>query len=272
MITGIQDDDIDPAALTGQFIIGVDGNATYTLTAVADQKTEGNETLKFALAYVPKQFVNVLIVDTSKYPEGQTTYYKGTHTLNVEPNQIITIDMYAPGGGGGGSIYAGGSVNPAGQDGGDNTLTLDEVKFIAGGGKAGTGGVWGNGSSYHNGAAGVGGINTIAEDPRFAVLESQKGNAAVIGSRWSRQAGGEGIPSGLGTLNGGGAGAWGIGDERWSYGGGAGAGARLKVQFTNTAEEAVTLTLVIGTSGTGWKGGGNSGDDGGIGFAIVSTS
>lgn len=271
-ITGIQVDDIAPARLTGQFIIEDNGNATYTLTAVSDQKTEGNETLKFALAYVPKQFVNVLIVDTSKYPEGQTTYYKGAHTLNVEPNQIIVIDMYAPGGGGGGSIYSGSSQNPIGKDGTDNILALEEVQFIAGGGKAGTGGVWGNGSSYSNGAAGLGGINTIASDPRFTVLENQNGNSAVIGPRWSRQAGGLGITSSVGTLNGGGAGAWGIGDERWSYGGGGGGGAHLKVQFTNTAEETVTLNLVVGTSGTGWKGGGNSGDDGGIGFAIVSTS
>ena len=73
-------------------------------------------------------------------------------------------------------------------------------------------------------------------------------------------------------MNGGGNGATGIGDERWSFGGGGGSGGRLKAKFTNTTEEVITFNLIVGSKGQGWKNGGNSGGDGGIGFAIVSTS
>ncbi|WP_415711266.1 hypothetical protein, partial [Acinetobacter pragensis] len=105
-ITGIQEADITPSALSGKFTVGADGKAAYTLTAVADQKTEGNESLKFALTYIPNKYVNVLIMDTSKYPEGLQTYYEGTHTIDVQPNQTIILDMYGAGGGGGGSVYS----------------------------------------------------------------------------------------------------------------------------------------------------------------------
>lgn len=270
-ITGVQTSDILPAALTGQFVVDATGKAKLSVQVVEDNKTDGNKTLILALTYIKNKQVSAFINDTSKYPEGQEVYYQGTHSINVEPNQIIVIDMYAPGGGGGGSIYSGSSQNPVGKDGGNNILALGEVQFIAGGGKAGTGGVWGNGSSFTNGEAGTGGINTIADNPQFIILENKKGNSAVIGSRWSRQPGGAGILSSIGTLNGGGAGGWGIGDEKWSYGGGGGGGGRLKVQFTNTNEDPITLNLVIGAFGAGWKGAGNAGDDGGIGFAIVNT-
>ncbi|WP_415711202.1 hypothetical protein, partial [Acinetobacter pragensis] len=146
-ITGIQEADITPSALSGKFTVGADGKAVYTLTAVADQKTEGNETLKFALTYIPNKYVNVLIMDTSKYPAGLQTYYEGTHTIDVQPNQTIILDMYGAGGGGGGSVYSP-SASPDGSDGGNIVLSYLANTFTAGGGKKGTGGVWGNGSSY----------------------------------------------------------------------------------------------------------------------------
>lgn len=271
-ITGVQANDVTPSALTGQFTIGADGKATYTLTAVADQKTESNETLKFTLSYIPNKSANVLIMDTSKYPEGLQTYYEGTHTIEVQPNQIITLDMYGAGGGGGGSVYTPAWTPPNGTNGGNIVLTYLANTLTAGGGVQGTGGAWGNGSSYSNGEAGLGGSNTVIADSNFEIQINQKGNNAVIGSRYSTQAGGTAISSSIGAVNGGGAGATGIGDERWSYGGGGGSGGRLKVKFTNTTEEVITLNLVVGAKGQGWKNGGNSGEDGGIGFAIVSTS
>ena len=271
VITGVQANDITPAALTGQFNIGADGKATYTLTAVADQKTEGNETLKFALSYIPNKFVNVLVMDTSKYPEGLQTYYEGTHTIEVQPNQTIIVDMYGAGAGAGGSVYSP-SASPDGTDGGDVELTYLANTLRAGGGKKGTGGVWGNGSSFHSGTAGLGGTNTVTADSSFEVLINQKGNDSVIVDRYSTQKGGAAIASSIGAINSGGDGATGIGDERWSYGGGAGSGARLKVKFTNTTEEVIAFNLTVGARGQGWKSGGNSGQDGGIGFAIVSTS
>jgi hypothetical protein len=270
-ITGVQGADITPSDLTGKFTLGSDGKATYTLTAVADQKTEGNETLKFALSYIPNKFVNVLVMDTSKYPEGLQTYYEGTHTIEVQPNQTIIVDMYGAGAGAGGSVYSP-SASPDGTDGGDVELAYLANTLRAGGGKKGTGGVWGNGSSFTSGTAGLGGTNTVTADSSFEVQINQKGNDSVIVDRYSTQKGGAAIASSIGAINSGGDGATGIGDERWSYGGGGGSGGRLKVKYTNTTEEVKTFNLTVGARGQGWKNGGNSGQDGGIGFAIVSTT
>ncbi len=271
-ITGIQSDDISPSIMNGQFIIDATGKAFQTFNIIADNKTEGNQTLAFALTFIQGQQVSVMIMDTSKYPEGQQTYYEGTHTLSVAANQTMSIDMFAAGGGGGGSIYSGGTHEDHGTNGADIILSYLTNTLITGGGKAGTGGVWGNGSSYSNGKAGIGGVNTLNADESFIILENTAGNTAVIGSRWNRQEGAVALPSSIGMLNNGGAGAWGIGDEKWSYGGGGGSGARLKVQFTNNSEEAIDLNLVIGGRGLGWKNSGNYGDDSGIGFALVTTT
>ena len=270
-ITGVQEADITPSALSGRFTIDAVGKAVYTLTAVADQKTEGNETLKFALSYIPNKAVNVLVMDTSKYPEGLQTYYEGSHAIEVQPNQVITLDMYGSGAGGGGSIYSP-AGSPSGTDGGNVVLSYLANTLTAGGGKKGTGGVWGNGSSYSNGKAGLGGTNTVIADSSFEIQTNQKGNDAVIGSRWETQKGGTALASSIGAVNGGGNGATGIGDERWSYGGGGGSGGRLKVKFTNTTEEVITFDLIVGAKGQGYKNAGNFGTDGGIGFVIVSTS
>lgn len=270
-ITGIQSNDVTPSVLTGQFVIGADGTATYTCNAVADQKTEGNETLKFALAYIPNKFVNIMIMDTSQYPEGLQTYYVGTHTIEVQPNQVITLDMYGAGAGGSGSLYSP-NASPDANDGGNVVLSYLANTLTAGGGKHGTGGVWGNGSSFSNGTAGLGGQNIVDADSSFEIEINQTGNDAVIGSRYSTQLGGAAIASSIGAVNGGGNGATGIGDERWSYGGGGGSGGRLKVKFTNTTEEVIIFDLTVGAKGQGWKTGGNSGTDGGIGFALVSTN
>lgn len=270
-ITGIQNADITPSNLTGKFIVDENGKASYTLTAVADQKTEGNEILKLSLTFIPNQSINVMIMDTSKYPEGLVTYYAGTHEISVEPNQIITIDMYGAGGGGGGSIYTPGS-GADGTSGGNVSLTYLANELTAGGGAGGTGGAWGNGSHFFNGEAGVGGINSVVADSNFEIQVNQNGNDAVIGSRWEAQKGGAAIASSIGSVNGGGDGATGIGDERWSYGGGGGSGGRLKVKFTNTTEDAIIFKLVVGAKGQGWKNSGNAGQDGGIGFATIMTN
>ncbi|RYY79920.1 MAG: hypothetical protein EOO69_04440 [Moraxellaceae bacterium] len=80
-ITGIQSADISPNALSGQFIVGADGTASKTITIVADEVTEGTETLKFTLTYISGKFVNVTISDTSILPE-----------------QIVTISSDQPAG------------------------------------------------------------------------------------------------------------------------------------------------------------------------------
>ena len=80
-ITGIQSADISPNALTGQFVVGADGKASKTITIVADEVTEGTETLKFALTYISNKFVNVTISDTS-----------------IQAEQIVTISSDQPAG------------------------------------------------------------------------------------------------------------------------------------------------------------------------------
>ncbi|MFA2969769.1 hypothetical protein KWE21_04015 [Acinetobacter pittii] len=270
-ITGIEVDDILPAELSGEFIINDSGIASKTIDIVADNKTEDNQTLTFKLTYIPNKQVTVLVMDTSKYPEQKTTYFEGTYSLNVKPKEMITIDMYGAGGGGGGSVYSP-ATSPNATNGGDVVLTYGSNMITAGGGKAGTGGVWGNGSSFTNGEAGDGGVNNINADSSFIVLENQAGNTAIIGSRSNQQLGATGIDSSIGIINSGGNGAWGIGDEGWSYGGGGGSGGRVEVQYTNNSTEIVTLSLVVGGRGMGWKESGNQGTDGGQGFAIITIS
>ncbi|MBL8322635.1 MAG: phage tail protein, partial [Acinetobacter sp.] len=135
-ITGIQSDDIVPGDLSGQFIVDAAGKASYTVDIAEDSKTEGNEILKFALTYIPNKQASVLILDTSKYPEGNTTYYEGTHEIVILPNQTVKFHLHGACGGGGGSIYSPG-WGAAGTDGGDTSCTIDASVLTAGGGKAG---------------------------------------------------------------------------------------------------------------------------------------
>ena len=137
-ITGIQEDDISPSALSGQFIVDATGKASYTVDVVEDNKTEGNEFLKFALTYIPNKQVSVLIVDTSKYPEGVLTYYEGIHEIEILPNQTVQFHLHGAMGGGAGSIWSGSSASANGMDGGEVSCTIDTAILTAGGGKAGT--------------------------------------------------------------------------------------------------------------------------------------
>lgn len=212
------------------------------------------------------------VVFAVKKPINRKIYFKGQHSITVPAGKSAMIDLFAPGGGGGGSIYSGGNSSANGIAGGNTTLTYKEAILTAGGGKQGTGGVWGNGSSYHNGSPGEGGINTITGiASEFRVLSDVKGNPGINGSRYARQQGGEptSLSSGLEKDNHGGMGAWGIGDEQWSYGGGAGSGGYIQVEFKNNSGGDAVLNLDIGAAGTGWKSGGRAGDDGGEGFVIV---
>lgn len=271
-ITGIQEDDISPSALSGQFIVDATGKASYTVDVVEDNKTEGNEFLKFALTYIPNKQATVLIVDTSKYPEGVITYYEGVHEIEILPNQTVQFHLHGAMGGGGGSIWSGSGASANGMDGAEVSCTIDTAILTAGGGKAGTGGVWGNGSSYHNGQPGKGGLSKVIDATSlFENIEETAGTNAITYDRWTTQKGANALPSILGQMPGGGDGAAGIGDERWSYGGAAGSGARVRGIFTNLSTQRVTAKIVVGKFGEGWKSWGNAGLDGGIGFAIVET-
>jgi hypothetical protein len=209
-----------------------------------------------------------------KKPYKRTFYYKGQHDITVPASKTVIVDLFGPGGGGAGSIYSGGGSNPDGKDAGNSKLTYKDTVFIAGGGKKGIGGVWGNGSSYHNGQPGAAGINSVAGlTDEFELLANIPGNPGIVGSRWERQQGGAAtsISSGLDKDNRGGLGGWGIGDEKWSYGGGGGSGGHIQLEFKNTSTNDAVLKLDVGGFGEGWKSGGYPGDDGGEGFAMVST-
>lgn len=216
--------------------------------------------------------VNWAVFITTK-PVQRSVFYKGTHKIEVQAGKTVTFAMYGAGGGGGGSIYTP-VYTPANATHAENTiLTLGTTKFTAGGGKGGTGGAWGNGSHYFNGEPGAGGENLIENlTAGFTVLKNVDGNDAVITTRWERQIGGiaTSFDSGLDVTNAGGAGAWGIGDERWSYGGSGGSGGYLLVEFTNYGRDLVVFDLVVGDSGKGWIVNGLHGDDGGPSFVILS--
>lgn len=208
-----------------------------------------------------------------KKPLNRKVYYQGVHSIVVPPGKTAIIDLFAPGGGGGGSVYTPAYTPPNGTDAGNTKLTLGAVTLTAGGGKKGTGGAWGNGSSYSNGAPGLGGVNTIEGlTGDFSLLTNVPGNPGIVGSRWARQQGGDptSLVSGLPVDNRGGLGAWGLGDEQWSYGGGGGSGGYIQVEFRNTSGQNVGLNLDVGAPGTGWKVSGRAGDDGGQGFVVVS--
>lgn len=66
VITGVQVSDISLSALKGDFIVGANGQASLVIGILADQKTEGRETLKFSLSNEPSHFVEVVVNDTSR--------------------------------------------------------------------------------------------------------------------------------------------------------------------------------------------------------------
>lgn len=220
------------------------------------------------IGYTGKVNWAIFLIDR---PLERTVFYKGEYKIAVPAGKTVQFAMYGAGGGGGSSAYSTG-VARDGTNAGDTNLSLGNMTLIAGGGKGGTSGSWGNGSSYRNGRPGNGGINSITGlIANVKVLASIDGNAGIESSRWGRQPGGvaTSLDSGLEVNNAGGLGAIGIGDERWSYGGGGGSGAYLLVEYKNLGGTDVEFDLIVGASGEGGKSSG-SGDNGGPSFVIIS--
>ena len=190
------------------------------------------------------------------------------------------------GGGGGGSIhnYSSAQYN-APRDGfpGEDTLfglTSDFTAntFTCGGGQGGVGANWGNGSSFSNGVAGAGGtFKQTITDNRFLILGTVIGETPPIGSRWVQQVGGHSPYENTLPYNHdghGGLGAWGVGDERWSYGGGGGGAAGVNTIFSNNSSNDVSMYYRVGAAGLGRVlptavTNGNPGGNGGGGFILV---
>ncbi|MEQ1412264.1 phage baseplate protein [Acinetobacter indicus] len=96
-ISGIQSADISPNALAGLFILDFNGEASYTLTVVNDNKTEGVETLRMTLSDYPTNYVDVVINDTSTTISTAIVVNNAYLDLtDVESNYYIkpTINLY----------------------------------------------------------------------------------------------------------------------------------------------------------------------------------
>lgn len=269
-ITGVKVADISLPSLTGNFVIGANGIATLPITIKADEFTDGDKVLKLELVADSTIFKEVNLIDTSK--DNPIAYYEGTYNFIVEPGQTYIIDMYPSGGGGGSSGYEPITYNDDGTNGGNIELSMGSSIVTAGGGKAGTGGGWSNGSSYTNGIPGVGGVTDISKNNgTFTILSNNAGREGIRGDRYVAPSKAVGYTSVLGITNDGGVGGTGIGDEMLSYGGSGGSGSNLKVQYTNTGGAVVGLKLVVGAQGKG-NTAQNAGGDAPVGHAVVIKS
>lgn len=65
-ITGVRESDISPSEMTGSFVVGSNGSATYTLNITNDNLTEGPETLVMILVGQSNVTASVVINDTSQ--------------------------------------------------------------------------------------------------------------------------------------------------------------------------------------------------------------
>lgn len=199
----------------------------------------------------------------------------GTYSITIQPNETVEIILIGAGGGGGASRKSNSASYPSsdGLLGGSSKLILEGTLLVeAPGGKGGTQGVWGNGSSYTNGDGGhfvtpkppidsnIQLVNTLDGENGYAARDNHSGGNPA---------------SFIGMFGRGGDGANGIGDEGWSFGGGGASGSSLTVKYTNKSSSIRTLTFVIGEGGAGGTKGGFEtdvvGSKGANGFARVMT-
>ncbi|WLF84495.1 phage tail protein [Moraxella sp. ZY210820] len=269
-ILGVKPNQINLAPLKGQMMVGADSNAHLRLKISEDYIAQGNQNLTVQLVDSAKS-VKVLLIDSGETQAPSQIYKVGTHEFVIEPNQSITFDMFAGGGGGGGSRWSTQwGQNVDGQHGGNISLSIAESSINVGGGRGGTGGIWGNGSSYSNGQAGAGGNNTIDNQNGMEILINQRGRDGVSNQdRGGIQRGADVVAGAMSGSNFGGDGGTGVGDERWSYGGAGGSGGHVKAKFVNTTDHAITATLIVGETALGSQNG-NKGQNGGFAYAVVS--
>lgn len=215
--------------------------------------------------------VNWAIVQNSaNYQIGGNGDYiiAGTYHIPVLAGETKSITLIGGGGGGGGSRYSGGSGYESnnGKNGQDTIISKSGTALGAGlGGKGGTVGIWGNGSSYTNGAAGAGGnITHNPSDDNIFIRSAVNGDGKA--DRYDHTGG---LVSELGGA--GGAGQNGVGDVGWSFGGGAGSGGLLEFTYKNNTANMITLVLVVGEGGLQPTGATAVGVNGKTGFARIKT-
>lgn len=203
-------------------------------------------------------------------------YGVGYSVINLLPTQTIDIYAFGAGGGGGNSVYTGGSTDYPGTKGGDTTVSVGDKTYTAGGGGGGTAGWWGNGSHMSEGTGGAGGVPTVSGTLPTKVDEIYYGTANGTQGyiqTWSPQ---YEVPAneldGVMSNNTGGRGAWGIGDESRAGGGSGGTGAALHTRLTNNGNISVAVKLNVGARGTKGAAVGNVGTDGGDGSVYLFLS
>lgn len=192
----------------------------------------------------------------------------GIYQIPVLAGEKKKIIIMGGGGGGGGSRYGGGTNYEAnnGKNGQDTKVTLGGAILAAAlGGKGGTLGIWSNGSAYNNGAAGEGGQFTFNASAVNTLISSTQG---VAGNATRANHTGGVLSADGGD---GGDGINGVGDEGWSFGGGGGTGSKLEFNYHNTSNSPITLVLTVGEGGLQPAGSTNVGENGGTGYARVST-
>ena len=85
-ISGISEEDIDGDALTGEFIVGEDGESIVTISLSPDELTEGEESLLLILDEYEDKSITVKVIDTSFDPVFLTENYRTT--ILVDANVI----------------------------------------------------------------------------------------------------------------------------------------------------------------------------------------
>lgn len=79
-LNGVNSSDISPSNMSGSFIVGADGSATYQILLISDNTTEGTEVLQFMLPAFPNQLISVTINDTSANEERIVNISSGSNT------------------------------------------------------------------------------------------------------------------------------------------------------------------------------------------------
>lgn len=270
----------DPVPSENFFFTNEDG---ATLISIPTVKIPVNESSIRLMKIWLKQFpqisssARIIVAEVPKYNE---RFPPGIYEVELQPYSSYEITMIGAGGAGGGSVSNRGgnfSVDARGKNGGDTKVEFNSITCTVGGGKGGYDGHWHNGSSFHQGTPGTGGVNDVLSvGTTFIIKTNISGKPGVYQER-NQQQGGASVSDNLGDIgfNGtGGKGGWGVGDEALALGGAGGSGGLIVCTLRNDAPRVRILKLTVGAKGDAFDLGaagtwGNGGLAGEHGFAII---